>query len=219
MSIPTIAPYPMPSQSDIPGIQASWRAEPDRALLLIHDMQRYFVDFFTPDESPIKDLIDNTRQLRATAVDLGIPVAYTAQPGGMTRVQRGLLHDFWGPGMGKDPGHKAIIPELAPGDSDTVLTKWRYSAFHRTGLKQLMDRYRRDQLIICGIYAHIGCLMTANDAFSVDVQPFLVADALADFSPGEHQMALDYAARRCAATVSTRGLIDDLLAGTMLESA
>jgi bifunctional isochorismate lyase/aryl carrier protein len=209
----------MPTKSDLPRNLVSWQAEPGRALLLIHDMQRYFVDFFPPDQAPIKDLIDNVRRLRAVADEFGIPVAYTAQPGAMTRVQRGLLHDFWGPGMGRDPGHRAIIAELTPGESDTVLTKWRYSAFQRTGLKQLMDRYRRDQLIICGIYAHIGCLMTANDAFSMDIQPFMVADALADFSPGEHQMALDYAARRCAATVSTSQVIDDLLSGTMLESA
>jgi trans-2,3-dihydro-3-hydroxyanthranilic acid synthase len=54
-------------------------------------------------------------------------------------------------------------------------------------------------LLVCGVYAHVGCLVT----FSHDIQPFLVADAVADFSPQYHQLALSYAAERCAATPET----------------
>ena len=65
----------------------------------------------------------------------------------------------------------------------------------------------RDQIIVCGVYAHIGCLVTVCDAFMQDLQPFLVADAVADFSLEHHAMALTYAAQRCAVTVVTRGLL------------
>lgn len=211
MGIPTVASYPMPTGSELPDPRVAWQADASRAVLLIHDMQRYFVDPFVRGQPPVTELIDNIRLLHTTATELALPVVYTAQPGGMTRAERGLLHDFWGPGMGTDPHGRQIVGELAPVEPDTVLTKWRYSAFHRTELANLLRRHGRDQLIICGIYAHIGCLMTACDAFTLDVEPFFVADAVADFSPAEHRMALDYAARRCAATVSTSHVVHSLL--------
>ncbi|HXA61334.1 MAG TPA: isochorismatase family protein [Streptosporangiaceae bacterium] len=210
MAIPAIAAYPMPTEADLPAAEVTWVPDPARAMLLIHDMQRYFVNAYPSGRSPATELVGNIRRLRETADDLGIPVAYTAQPGDMTRAQRGLLHDFWGPGMSTDPDSQAIIAELAPAEQDTVLTKWRYSAFHRTGLQVLLTDRGRDQLIICGIYAHIGCLMTACDAFALDVQPFFVADALADFSLAEHLMAVRYATQRCAVAITTQRLLSGL---------
>jgi bifunctional isochorismate lyase/aryl carrier protein len=115
--------------------------------------------------------------------------------------------------MGTDDNGRQIIGELAPGPRDVVLTKWRYSAFHGTTLANILHRYRCDQLVICGIYAHIGCLLTACDAFTRDIEPFLVADAVADFSVERHRMGLDYAAQRCAVTITTQGILDALAHG------
>jgi isochorismate hydrolase len=208
MGLPTIAPYEMPAESELTTAQVRWRPQASRAALLIHDMQQYFLEAFPAGQAPVTDLVENIRLLREAAIATDMPVIYTAQPGGMTRAQRGLLHDFWGPGMGTDSYGRQIVAPLAPGPHDVVLTKWRYSAFHRTTLFNILHRYRRDQLVICGIYAHIGCLMTACDAFTRDIEPFLVADAVADFSLAQHLMCLDYAARRCAVTLTTRVMVD-----------
>jgi isochorismate hydrolase len=45
--------------------------------------------------------------------------------------------------------------------------------------------------------------MTAVDAFTQDIETFLVADAVADFDDESHWMALEYAARRCAVLTVT----------------
>jgi isochorismate hydrolase len=211
VGIPAIAPYAMPDESELPENAVSWRPDPARAALLVHDMQRYFLRFFPSGTSPVVDVVANTARIREAAARAGVPVIYTAQPGGMTRDERGLLHDFWGPGMDSDPAKREIVPELAPGEDDVVLTKWRYSAFAHSDLAEILREQGRDQLLVCGVYAHVGCLMTANDAFTMDVQPFLVADAIADFTRDYHHLALRYAAERCGATVSTGDTVDCLL--------
>lgn len=207
MGIPAIAPYSMPTENELPQNRIDWRPRVDRVALLIHDMQNYFLEPFTPDTSPVTDLIENIRVIRDRCDALGIPVIYTAQPGAQTQEQRGLQWDMWGEGIPGGAKAEAISDALTPRSQDTVLTKWRYNAFLRTDLAAELVARGRDQLIVTGIYAHIGCLMTASHAFMTEIQAFLVADAVADFSADYHRMALDYASQRCAATISAAGLL------------
>lgn len=211
-TIPRITAYPMPTREEIPRSRVPWTIDPDRAILLIHDMQKFFVRFFPPDQSPAVELVRNAEAIRNEFARYGAPVAYTAQPGAMSEEQRGLLRDFWGSGMTAQAADRDVVAALRPAPGDAVFTKWRYSALHRTGLLDLFRQTGRDQLVICGIYAHVGCLMTAVDAFSHDIQPFLVADAVADFTPEYHRLALSYAAERCAAVPTTDSVLAALRA-------
>ncbi|MYV57006.1 isochorismatase family protein [Streptomyces sp. SID3212] len=211
--IPPITPYPMPAQGDLPANTADWTVDPGRAVLLLHDMQRFFLRPFPTGQAPGDDLVRNTALIRDRCAALGVPVAYTAQPGRMTPEERGLLLDFWGPGMRTDAVDREVVPELAPADGDWLLTKWRYSAFFRTDLLERMRAHDRDQLIVCGVYAHVGVLMTAVEAFTHDIRTFLVADAVADFSESYHRLALEYAAERCALVTTAKSLLDGLGGG------
>jgi isochorismate hydrolase len=202
----------MPAGTELPANVAGWTADPARAVLLFHDMQRYFLAPFPRGESPRRELDVNTALLRHRCAALGMPVAYTAQPGGMTDRQRGLLRDFWGPGMRTDPADRRIAEPIRPAAHDWVFTKWRYSAFFRSDLLARIRGGGRDQLLLCGVYAHLGVLMTAVEAFSNDIETFLVADAVADFSAGHHRLAMEYAAQRCAVVTTTRALLGQLAA-------
>ena len=58
--LPRIPAYPLPRAEELPAPRAPWRLERDRAALLVHDMQRYFVGPFTPDEPPIEPVLAKT---------------------------------------------------------------------------------------------------------------------------------------------------------------
>ncbi|NGN64149.1 isochorismatase family protein [Streptomyces sp. A7024] len=207
MALPAIAPYPMPTAAELPANRVDWTVDPDRAVLLVHDLQNYFIGAFTPGTAPLDPLLGNVGLLTKEARRIGIPVVYSVQPGGQTPTQRGLQQDFWGPGLPAGDQPKAVPDDIAPEPGDHVLTKWKYSAFVRTRLATKLRELGRDQLVIAGVYAHIGVMMTACDAWMQDIQAFVVADAVADFSREDHDMALKWAAGRCAVVTTTASLL------------
>ena len=222
MALPKIAPYSYREQEH--QNRVNWRVDPARAALLVHDMQRYFVRAFEleRDGQPLPDAqiniaIANIRRLLDAAHAANIPVYYTAQPPRQNPADRRLLTDFWGDGLQDDESAR-ILDELAPTEADTVLTKWRYSAFVRSPLEEQLKDLGRDQLIIGGIYAHIGCLTTALEAFMRDIQPFMVADALADFTEKEHHMACEYASGRCARVLNTAEALENINTGALVTA-
>ncbi|QLK44475.1 isochorismatase [Vibrio owensii] len=208
MAIPSISGYPL--SKAIPENRVNWSVDPQRAVLLIHDMQQYFLNFYDVESELVQTLTRNIQTIKQTCIDAGIPVVYTAQPGDQKQEDRALLTDFWGPGLKADDSITRIFPALAPTEQDIVYTKWRYSAFQRTPLKAMMDETGRDQLIIVGIYAHIGCLQTAAEAFMTDIQAFMVSDAVADFSESDHEMALNYVAGRCGYVLDKQQLLSQV---------
>ncbi|MFT4087877.1 MAG: isochorismatase family protein [Gordonia sp. (in: high G+C Gram-positive bacteria)] len=207
MAIPDIAPYQIPTGPFAERV--NWELDPSRAALLVHDMQRYFIDAYQPEAEPIATALPNMVRIREACSRAGVPVVYTAQPGDQHPSRRGILKDFWGHGLESGPDEE-IVAELAPRLGDITVTKWRYSGFQRTDLRDLLVQHRRDQLIVVGVYAHMGCMISATEAFMSDVAPFFVVDAMADFSRDEHQMAAEYIGKR-AGRVQTADQIVQIL--------
>lgn len=205
MAIPDIEDYDLGSLASSLPNKVNWRITPVRSLLLVHDMQNFFLN-------PLPELLRHTllancAQLLAWARRYDVPVVYTGQKGSMSTKERGLLYDFWGAGMDADPLHTAITPLLSPLPGEPVLKKWRYSAFFSSELADIFSHQQRDQIIICGVYAQIGILTTALDAYSRDIEVFLARDAIADFSQAAHQRMLTYAASCCASILSVNEVV------------
>lgn len=208
MALPIIKHYDPPVQPAARRAGANWRVDARHAALLIHDMQRYFLRGYESTEF-VERLVGRIVQLRAYCDALGIPVYYTAQPGDQRPEDRGLLCDVWGPGLSSRAEDVSIVDALAPRARDVVLTKHRYSAYAKSDFLDRLRAAGTRQLIVCGVYAHIGCLVTATETFMADIQPFFVADALGDFSRERHQLAIDYVASLVGRVLTTDALCDE----------
>lgn len=206
MSLPLGIDYTAPL-ADLPAGRASWRLDPDRAALLVHDLQRYFARPYADGCPAFAGAVAATARIIGKARQAGVPVFYTAQEGDQDPAARGLQGDLWGPGMKAVAEHTAILDAVAPADGDVVLAKHRYSAFARSDLAERMAAKDRTQLVITGVYAHIGVTATALEAFQRDLHPFVVADAVADLGEAEHRRALEQVAS-CSGVVL---LADDVM--------
>ena len=210
MALPKIQPYPLPTRAELPTPRGAWQPDTARVALLVHDMQRYFLAAFAPDAAPLAPAVANIARLLTHCRARGIPVFYTAQRGNQDRRDRGLQADLWGPGMSATEEHEAIIEAVAPVEGDHVLVKHRYSAFQRSNLETMMRARGRDQLLVTGVYAHIGCTATVAEAFQRDIESFIAADAVADFSRADHDLALHWIARTCGVPMTTDHLLETL---------
>lgn len=209
MAIPRLASYAYEQITVSGNDKLNWQIDPARCVFLIHDMQNYFVDFFDRSQAPIPQLFDTISRIRSRCYQQNVPVIYTAQPRNQDPKDRALLSDFWGDGL-RGEAHETfdnVVDELTPYDSDIVYTKWRYSAFQRTPLMEYMKKHGKDQLIITGIYAHIGIVATTLEAFMNDIQTFVIGDGVADFSAQDHQQALDFIAGRCGQVVKADNVL------------
>ncbi|NED68084.1 isochorismatase family protein, partial [Streptomyces sp. SID10244] len=78
--------------------RVNWTLEAPRTALLIHDMQRYFIDAYEVEQEPMATALPNMVRIRQACRRAGVPVVYTAQPGDQHPSRRGILADFWGVG-------------------------------------------------------------------------------------------------------------------------
>lgn len=174
------------SLADIPRQHRSnrWHLDPGRAVLLLHDYQKYFFSFLGAELHTT--IVDNTNAVVGWARSYGVPIVLSGQAGYGDRLERGIIRDLWGLGMTTDPENIGFVNNLRFSASDCQIVKYRYSAFAATALENIMRAASRDQLIICGVFASVGIAATAFDCVNKDIQSFLVPDAIADFDAESH---------------------------------
>ncbi|MFF7297138.1 isochorismatase family protein [Streptomyces sp. NPDC008265] len=190
MHLPDVTPYPMPAEAAVPPSAQAWTVEPGRAALLILGMQPQFLRAFPATAAPGAELLANAAALRRAARNRRMPVVFGHAPGG-------------------DPEPDPDGP-MVPERGDHVITYVRENAFLRSHLGRVLAVTGRDQLLLCGLHAAGGVLLTAADARMHGIQPFVAADAVADTGPEDHALALRWTASRWGVVRTTRSLIQEM---------
>ncbi|HMB94122.1 MAG TPA: isochorismatase family cysteine hydrolase [Rhodothermales bacterium] len=83
-----------------------------------------------------------------------------------------------------------LLPELNVADTDTVITKQRFSAFYQTNLDDVLARLGTRTLILAGITTAWCVRSTAVDAYQRDLQIVLARDCIDGFTREEHEASL-----------------------------
>lgn len=204
-------PYKLPKNQCLQFNRVEWQIESNRSAMLIHDMQKYYLKpLMTENEGPGRDLIKNIKRVKEACVASNVPVIYTVCQPCEHVEQRGLLNDFWGRGMTDTVNNVEIVDGIRPDKEDHIVVKHKYSAFYMSNLMDILKALKRDQLIITGVYSHIGCLATALDALMRDIQVFYIADAVGDFSLDFHMSSITTVGNCCGQIYLTEMLTESL---------
>ncbi|MBB6730415.1 hydrolase [Cohnella zeiphila] len=79
-----------------------------------------------------------------------------------------------------------IVSEIGAKDSDLLLTKRQWGAFHGTELDLQLRRRGIDTIVLCGIATGIGVDTTAREAFQLGYNQVFAEDAMSGITEEEH---------------------------------
>lgn len=124
-----------------------WSLDPTKCALLVIDMQNDFVLEGYPMEVPnARKAIPHIQRLISASRELNIPIFYTQHT--LTEgAVNSPLEAAYNPKLfevGMRPGTFGVqvIDDLKPAAEDTVITKYRYNAFHNTLLEPMLKTIR-----------------------------------------------------------------------------
>lgn len=178
---------------------------PVHSVLLILDMQRYFLDEDSHAYIPSADaILPRVDALHETYATLGLPVVWTrhlnirADARGMSRWWRDLI-------VRENP--KSEIHSIFSPAPNQVIEKTQYDAFYQTGLDLLLKGMLVEQVVIAGVMTHLCCETTARSAFMRGYDVFFLIDGTATYNEDFHRATL----RNLSHGFATLSLTDEIM--------
>ncbi|EKF75758.1 isochorismatase hydrolase [Alcanivorax hongdengensis A-11-3] len=157
----------------------------DHATLLVVDVQSKLVPAVVAPEA----LLERCEWLLRVAVDAGLPVVFSEQyPQGLGETDARLL---------------AAVP------SPQVVQKRAFSCLAEDCLPAAL--LARDQVIVCGMEAHVCVLQTVLELRQAGKQVFVVSDAVSSRSAQDRELALQRMRDGGAVVVSAEMVLFEML--------
>lgn len=197
---------------------AAFPLEPQRAALLVIDMQDEFVKpgwtpYWVPEATR---MVPRVRELIARCRAYGLPVIYTAFADTHHKLDRPLAGAFM-PNRYPNAGHDdrwfrdgRIWTELAPSPEDIVIFKPSYGAFYDTPLETILKRLRRDTIVISGTLSNFCCGMTARQGYERGFHVVFGSDVTATDDPDLHEAELRVLRKGFARVMTAQAIIEEL---------
>ena len=195
--------------TQVPAKPYDFDLQPDRAAMLIIDMQRDFMepggfgDALGNDVSQLRRTIAPLEALLAAGRAAGMLIMHTREghkpdlsdlhetkkirgKGKMTIGDEGPMGRILVIG---ELGHD-IIPELYPIPGEPVIDKPGKGAFYNTELSDLIAEHGITQLIVCGVTTEVCVHTTVREANDRGIDCLVLSDCTGSYFPEFHEVAL-----------------------------
>jgi bifunctional isochorismate lyase/aryl carrier protein len=160
---------------------------PERAVLLVLDMQEYFLregsHAFVPSAPAI---LPNIQRLVGDFYAHDRLVVFTRHVN--TDEDAGLMSRWWRDVIRADSPDSAISLLLDTSGS-IVLQKSQYDAFYKTTLEETLRDRGVEQVVVTGVMTHLCCETTARSAFVHGFEVFFCVDGTATYLEEAHRSA------------------------------
>ncbi len=161
------------------------------SVLLVIDMQRFFLDPASPTFTcgglailpTVKRLIDAFRRVDR-------PVIFARHVHHPSDLDSGIMGWWWEGKCLEGSPESEIHPDLAPMPGEKVVFKHRYSAFYNTDLETVLRCLGVEDVVVCGIMTNLCCESTARDAYYRDYRVFFPADGTGSINEEMHVASL-----------------------------
>ncbi len=177
--------------------------DPEQSALIVVDMQNGFLrkgascDRIGLPTEALQPAIAPCVELVGMARAHGVPIIFTRYVYREDYRDGGFLVDELLPALRTERAlisgseDAAIIDELSPNSEDFVLDKNRPSAFYSTSLESWLNGLKVRNLVVCGVTTNCCVESTVRDASHRDYRTWVVKDAVAEYDPNRHAVALE----------------------------
>jgi bifunctional isochorismate lyase/aryl carrier protein len=182
---------------------------PANSLLLVIDMQNYFIEDDAHAFIPVgKFILGKINALVAAYYKRDLPVVFTRYC--VEKEDKSdIMYRWWGSVLLCSDSIASLRGELDTAKG-TIINKPAYSAFYKAKLSEIMKKEGITQLVITGVMTHLCCETTAREAFQRGFEVYFVIDATGTYDEEIHTATLFNLSHGFAIPVTTEEILASL---------
>jgi isochorismate hydrolase len=179
---------------------------PERSLLLVVDMQNYFIEDDAHAFIPVgKFILEKIRSLVGEYYRRNLPVVFTRYCVEKEKTDD-IMYRWWdGVILCADP--VASLRKELDTSRGIIIQKPGYSAFFKTEFNQILQEKNISQVVITGVMTHLCCETTAREAFQRGYEVYFAIDGTGTYDEQIHTATLFNLAHGFAVPVTTQELL------------
>jgi nicotinamidase-related amidase len=175
-----------------------------RVALVVIDLQKGVVSL--PAVHAIGEIVDRAARLAGAFRRRTLPVVLV----NVTGAAPGRTDQSRPAGLVRSPDWADLVAELDMQPGDHLVTKQRRSAFHGTGLDELLRGLSVTQVVLAGVSTSVGVESTARCGYDLGYNIVLAKDAMTDLDPDAHANSMDRVFPKLGETATTAAILDML---------